>query len=106
MKHIYTVGPEMFPVFVLKKSPFTPQEADSIHQNMHKHAYSTLSSFIPFVEQAAHKITLGEGIYQEHRMLNDALYLISLGRLNPEELVQAANFELNAVTDNNPFFAT
>ncbi len=26
MKHIYTVGPEMFPVFVLKKTPLTLQE--------------------------------------------------------------------------------
>jgi hypothetical protein len=41
MKHIYTVGPQYFPVFVLKKSPLTPAEAQGVHLNMHKHKYST-----------------------------------------------------------------
>jgi hypothetical protein len=81
MKHIYTVGPEYFPVFVLKKSPLTPEEAQNVHVNMHKHQYSTHSSFIPFVEQARHIIPMGEGIYREHEMLNQALYLMAQGKV-------------------------
>jgi spermidine synthase len=104
MKHIYTVGPGMFPVFVLKKSPFTPLEANNIHETMHAHNYSTLSSFIPFVEQETHIISLGDGVYQEHQMLNDALYLISKGQISPEAVAENANFNLKAVTDNDPFF--
>lgn len=104
MKHIYTVGPEMFPVFVLKKSPFTPQEANKVHENMHAHNYSTLSSFIPFVEQETHTLSLGEGIYAEYQMLNDALYLISKGQISPDELAENADFNLKAVSDNDPFF--
>jgi spermidine synthase len=104
MKHIYTVGPEVFPVFVLKKSPFTQQEAEKIHENMHKHNYSTHASFIPSIKQATHAIPLGEEIYQEHQMLNDALYLISQGKLSPDALLESANFDLKAVTDNDPFF--
>jgi predicted membrane-bound spermidine synthase len=104
MKHIYTVGPDMFPVFVLKKSPLTPQEANKIHENMHAHKYSTLSSFIPFVEQETHYISLGEGLYKEQQMLNDALYLISKGQISPDALAENANFNLKAVSDNDPFF--
>ena len=104
MKHIYTVGPEIFPVFVLKKSPFTQQEANKVHENMHKHDYSTHSSFIPFIEQVTYVIPLGEEIYQKQKMLNDALYLISQGKLSPDELIESADFDLKAVTDNDPFF--
>lgn len=104
MKHIYTLGPEMFPVFVLKKSPLSPQEAHKIHENMHEHGYSTHTSFIPFVEQVTHAIPLSEKIYVEHEMLNRDLYLISKGEVNPTELIRIADFDLNAVTDNNPFF--
>lgn len=104
MKHIYTVGPDMFPVFVLKKSPLTPQEANKIHENMHAHNYSTLSSFIPFIEQETHTISLGEGLYKEQEMLNDALYFMSKGQISPEALVENANFNLKAVSDNDPFF--
>jgi predicted membrane-bound spermidine synthase len=104
MKHIYTVGPEYFPVFVLKKSPLTPEEAQNVHVNMHKHQYSTHSSFIPFVEQARHIIPMGEGIYREHEMLNQALYLMAQGKVTSEELIKTANFEMRAVTDDDPFF--
>lgn len=104
MKHFYTVGPEMFPVFVLKKSPLTPQEAQGVYLNMHEHNYSTLSSFIPYVEQTKHNIPLGKEIYYEHYMFNQDLYLMSQGHVTPEEVIKISDFDLNAVTDNNPFF--
>jgi spermidine synthase len=104
MKHLYTVGPEMFPVFVLKKSPLTPQEAQSIHINMHEQKYSSASSFIPFIEQAKHIIPLGKGTYYEHFMLNQALYLVLQGEVSPDELIRIYNFDLSSVTDDDPFF--
>lgn len=104
MKHIYTVGPEYFPVFVLKKSPLTPAEAQGVHLNMHTHEYSTHSSFIPFIEQAKRIIPMGEGIYREQEMLNQALYLMAQGKVSPEELIKAASFEAREVTDDAPFF--
>jgi hypothetical protein len=100
MKHIYTVGPEYFPVFVLKKSPLTPEEAQNVHVNMHEHQYSTHSSFIPFIEQESHITPVGEEIYYEHEMLNQALYYMAEGRVSPEQLIRAANL----VTDDDPFF--
>jgi hypothetical protein len=71
---------------------------------MHKHQYSTHSSFIPFIEQESHIIPVGEEIYYEHEMLNQALYLVAQGKVSPEQLIRAANFETGAVTDDDPFF--
>jgi spermidine synthase len=104
MKHLYSIGTKRLPVFVLKKSPLTPQEAQSIHVNMHEYDYSNFSSFIPFVEQETHSIPLAEGIYYEHSMLNQVLYLMFQGEVSPDELIEIANFDLRAVTDNDPFF--
>ncbi len=104
MKHIYTLGSETFPVFVLKKSPLTLQEAQNVHLGMHESDYATNSSFIPFTEQATHTISLGEGIYEEHPMLNQALYLISQDMVTPEEFIEVADFNLRSVSDNDPFF--
>ena len=104
MKHIYTVGTEMFPVFVLKKTPLTPQEANQVHLNMHKYEYSALSSFIPFIEQKMHYIPVGDGTYMKHQMLNDALYFISLGKISPDKFWDVAGLDLKPVTDNDPFF--
>lgn len=104
MEHIYTLGSETFPVFVLKKTPLTLQEAQNVHLGMHEFDYSSLSSFIPFTEQVTHAIPLGEGIYEEHPMLNQALYLISQDLVTPDEFVEVADFDLRSVSDNDPFF--
>lgn len=104
MKHIYTVGPETFPLFVLKKSPLTLQEAQEIHQGMHENNYSTHSSFIPYIEQETHFTPLEDGLYMEHDMLNQALYLIAQGEITPLEVIEAANYNLKHATDDDPFF--
>lgn len=104
MTHMYTVGPEMFPVFVLKKSPLTRDEAEQVHQSMHEQEFSSSSSFIPFIEQIKYEITLGEGIYMEHVMLNQTLYLLYEGMINADELIDVADADLRVVTDDAPFF--
>jgi spermidine synthase len=104
MKQIYTAGLDRFPVFVLKKSPITQDEARSIHENMHKYEYRTHSSFIPYIAQEKHTISMGEGRYFEHDMLNQSLYLVATGELSPDELIKAASFEAGPVTDDDPFF--
>ena len=104
MKHIYTIGNKMFPVFVLKKTPLTMQEAERVHEQMHERGLTTLSSFIPFIEQEVHLISLGEGIYQQHPMLNQVLYMMSKGEVSAEDLIKMTDFNLKAVSDNDPFF--
>ena len=47
---------------------------------------------------------MGEGKYHEYYMLNEALYNIAQGDATPNELKKVAKYDLNAVTDDNPFF--
>jgi spermidine synthase len=104
MERIYTVGPSMFPVFVLKKSPLTPLEARWISENMHRHGFLSRASYIPFVEQMEHLIPLEEGMYQRFAMLNQNLYLLQKGTVTPKELIGLSNANIVPVTDDNPFF--
>jgi spermidine synthase len=104
MTHMYTVGPKIFPVFVLKRSPLTIEEAERVHESMHEMEFSSISSFIPFVEQVKYVISLGEEIYLEHFMLNKSLYLLFEGEINADELINFADADLKVVTDDDPFF--
>jgi len=104
MKHIYSVGPEATPLFVLKKSPFTKNEAEKIHQKMHELDFDHELAFVPFIEQMKHKSLLSDGNEYYHYMLNAALYLLSQGLVRPEDIIEASNADVRSVTDNNPFF--
>jgi hypothetical protein len=104
MKHIYSVGPEATPLFVLKKSPFTKNEAEKIHQKMHELDFDHELAFVPFIEQMRHKSLLSDGNEYYHYMLNAALYLLSQGLVRPEDIIKASNADVRSVTDNNPFF--
>ena len=71
---------------------------------MHEQEFSSDLSFIPFIEQIKYEMTLGEGIYMEHFMLNQSLYLLYVGLINADELIDVADADLRVVTDNVPFF--
>lgn len=104
MKHIYSLGPEASPLFVLKKSPFTENEAEKIHLKMHELNFDNELAFIPFIKQQQHKSLLSDGTEYYHYMLNAVLYLLSQGLVTPEDIIEASNADIRSVTDNNPFF--
>ena len=104
MKHIYSLGPEATPLFVLRKSPFTKNEAEKIHQKMHEFNFDNELTFIPFVEQMKQKFLLSDGSEYEYYMLNEALYLLSQGLVTAEDIIEVSNIDVRSVTDNNPFF--
>ncbi len=105
LKHIYTTGPPMFQVFVLKKTPITEEEAEIIHNKaMLERHYQTESMFIPYVSQHLHSFSMGEGMVISAQMLNEIILGISESRYDPDDLIRAANVDLKPNTDNNPFF--
>lgn len=105
LKHIYTTGPPMFQVFVLKKRPITKEEAEIIHRNvMLEQHYQTESMFIPYVSQHLHHIPMGEGRILQTKMLNEVVLGISEGKFNPEDIIKAAGVDLRPDSDNSPFF--
>jgi predicted membrane-bound spermidine synthase len=102
--HFYSVGFENLPIFVLKKTPLTLQEAQAVYRRMHEYNHSPFATFIPFVGQKMHRMPLIEGSYYEHYMVHQSLALLLEGDVPQEVLVKLANFDLETVTDDNPFF--
>lgn len=105
LKHIYTTGPPMFQVFVLKKSPITRDEAEAIHtQAMLMRHYQSESTFIPHIAQHLHRIPIGEGAVLAAQMLNEVILGLSEGRYSPEDVIKSVSIDLKPNSDNNPFF--
>lgn len=106
MRQVYTVGPEhMLPVFVLKNSPFSPDETERVHERMHARGYSSESAFIPYIEQVVRKVPLEHGFsLKTEYMLNNNLYRLSRGEITPEGLLKLARRNFASVTDDRPFF--
>ena len=103
MNRIYTIGSEMFPVFVLKKTPLTLAESKTVHLALHETGYDTSSSFVPNIEQEKHTLPISIGI-AKHYMLNPVLYALSNGELTPKNLVLNNEINIKAVSDDSPFF--
>jgi len=105
LNHIYTTGPPMFQVFVIKKSPITREEAEIIHNGaMLERHYQANSMFIPYVSQHLHKIPMREGGALSVQMLNEVILGLSEGKYNPEDIIKSANIDLKPNSDDNPFF--
>ena len=93
MKHIYILGSGLFPVFVIKKTPFLKEEVLPRFQAIFKFGYDPLSSYFPFV--------------QKWGMLNPALMSIESGRSDlkkVEKAAEALGHDISPVSDNSPFF--
>lgn len=105
LKHIYTTGPPMFQVFVLKKSPITKAEAEIIHNKaMLERHYQTESMFIPYVSQHLHCFPMREGMVHLDKMLNEVILGIAEGKYNPDAMIKAVDYDLRPNSDNSPFF--
>ncbi len=93
MTHIYILGSELFPVFVLKKTPFSKKEAVERFKEMFKFDFDPRSSYFPHIRHAG--------------MLNPALIALETGRSDFPGLaieVQKLGHDIGPVTDNRPFF--
>jgi len=93
MKHMYLVGSRLYPVFVLKKTPFLQEEIFPRYRAMFKFGYDPLSSYFPFI--------------QRWGTLNPALMSLGRGlRIFDEVLneVEKLGHDISPVSDNSPFF--
>ena len=93
MKHIYILGSELFPVFVMKKTPFHKEDVLPRFQAIFKFGYDPLSSYFPYV--------------QKWGVLNPALMSIESGRSDLQKVEKAARalgHDVSPVSDNSPFF--
>lgn len=97
LKHIYTFGlssgEAVYPFFVLKKTPFGPEQALARHEKMLQLGYEPTLAYFPFLED--------EG------SVNPTLKELASGELSfrqIEEIAREMGMDLSTVSDNNPFF--
>ncbi|MGQ9647215.1 MAG: hypothetical protein ACUVWO_11850 [Thermodesulfobacteriota bacterium] len=93
MKQIYLLGSEEYPLLVMRKRPFEPEEILKAYASMVQLGYEQRSSYFPYIGQ--------EG------MLNPALVALATGRIGLAEfigMVSERGYDIRPVTDNSPFF--
>jgi hypothetical protein len=93
MRHIYTVGREINPVIVLKKTPFSREEALERFYGMLYLKLNTASSYLPYV-----------GDNSENVIINQDLFAISQNALTLEDFIKQSSFNVRPTTDDRPFF--
>ncbi len=93
MKHIYMVGSDRYPVFVLKKNPFDKPEVLLRYKALNQFGVDPASSYFPYIrtEETRKSVLTGLGN----------------GKLSLEEFVSKIKdlgYDISPVTDNSPFF--
>lgn len=104
MERIYTIGEEMMPLVVLKKSPFTIEESNKIHDQAHILGFDTAQTYIPHIEQQIENMKHQDGTTMAHCMFNNSLVDLSKGKINTKDLIKSVYFNISPVTDDRPFF--
>ncbi|MFQ5996546.1 MAG: hypothetical protein ACE5KP_02860 [Dehalococcoidales bacterium] len=97
LNQIYMLGlgsADIYPVFVLKKTPFALSEVLLRHEKMRQLGYDPILSYFPYIGEVG--------------MVNPVLKDLSSGKLtlNDAERVMAKEMgiDISPVTDNSPFF--
>ncbi len=97
LKQIYMLGlssgEHVYPFFVLKKTPFTPEEALARHEKLVQLGYEPTLSYFPHLDS--------EGT------VNPTLKDLASGELSFNEIKKMARgmgMDLSTATDNSPFF--
>ena len=104
MERVYTVGEEMMPLVVLKKTPFTIEESNKIHASMHSLGLDTAQTYIPNIVQQTQDLRHEDGTTMTHYMFNNSLVNLSKGKIDTKDLVKSVYFNINPATDDRPFF--
>ncbi len=107
MEQMYIVGADMYPVFVLKKTPFEPAEMVRIHQSIHQLGFDPNSSYLPGIRQGSCTPHMKGVRFDECAMLYPPVTSISMGEIGFNDLERALEedgSDISPVTDNSPFF--
>ena len=97
MNQVYLLGlssPDIYPLFVLKKSPFTPEQSLLRHEKMSQLGYEPILSYFPHLGP--------EGT------ANPVLTALARGQIAfkdiEKRMADEPGFDISPVTDNSPFF--
>jgi len=107
MQRVLVIGSHRFPVFIMKKAPFAPAEALTIHQSVHQPGYDPTLSYLPTIKISSYT-PHQEGVpFDECATLNPLLVAISQRWANLADLSKALKskgVDISPVTDDDPFF--
>lgn len=104
MKHLYTVGSDMMPAIVIQKKALTIDEATKVHDLTHQLGFDKVAYYIPFIKQDAANPGERLGVGKNLRMFDKALVAVANGEIDMETLAQKAPLNIQAPTDDRPFF--
>jgi hypothetical protein len=93
MTHLYILGSELYPVFVLKRKSFEPEEILLRYKAIDQFGLEPALSYFPYIKQKG--------------ALNPALMALGKGEIDLhslEKMVQEKGFDISPITDDNPFF--
>ena len=97
MNQVYLLGlssPDIYPLFVLKKSPFTPEQSLLRHEKMRQLGYEPILSYFPHLEP--------------ERTTNPVLTALARGQIAfkaiEKRMADEPGFDISPATDNSPFF--
>lgn len=104
MRHIYTIASGSLPTVIIKKEPFTRDEIEKRHDVIHELGYDYGPFFLPYVRQKVIHPFFELSIPLAWPMLNQNLVDISEGKLDLDDFIRGAPFDITPVTDDSPFF--
>jgi len=93
MKQICILGSDLYPVFVLKKTPFGTEEMFLVFQAMSQFELDPGTSYLPSIGQTG--------------MLNPALMHLARGEITLDRfihMVKDQGYDISPTSDNKPFF--
>lgn len=104
MKHLYTIASGMMPTIVIQNQPLTPDQATQVHELSHKMGFDQGAFYIPYIDQTAVNPQERLGVDKELRMFDRALVAVAQGKVPMETLAKNASLNIEAPTDDRPFF--
>jgi hypothetical protein len=94
MEHLYIIGADPYPVFVLRQYPFESYEIDLIYEEaIFRRGYNPMVSYFPHIS--------------EFGAANSMLMSLGMGIISPDEMINMVSnvgFDISLVSDDNPFF--
>lgn len=105
MRHIVVIGTNDAPAFIMKKTPFSEDDAKVFYDILRRLSQRGESTFIPYIPQ--HIIRYNNPTPDQAEpahVINDALYAVSTGNMDLDTFISSHPENISWISDDSPFF--